>query len=97
MLVRVSVLLPTGDAKGGVLALFSRARNDQPPDRRALSHTTTNQPTNKKKQVDSIHNYMSYSDDACLDYFSPGQIERLNASFNTLRRGVKVQRGSTGR
>lgn len=50
-----------------------------------------------KQQVDSIHNYMSYSDDACLDYFSPGQIERLNASFNSLRRGVKVQRGSTGR
>lgn len=47
--------------------------------------------------VDSVHNFMSYSDDACLDYFSPGQVERLNASFESLRRGVRVQQASAGR
>jgi hypothetical protein len=46
--------------------------------------------------VDSVHNFMSYSDDACLDVFSPGQIERLVASFDGLRRGVKVQRPQSG-
>jgi hypothetical protein len=40
---------------------------------------------------------MSYSDDVCLDYFSPGQIERMNASFDALRRGVRVQQQSAGR
>lgn len=47
--------------------------------------------------VDSIHNYMSYSDDVCLDYFSPGQVERMNAAFDGLRRGVRVQQASAGR
>lgn len=50
----------------------------------------------ESKGVDSIHNFMSYSDDECLDYFSPGQVERLVASFEALRRGVKVQRRQSG-
>jgi hypothetical protein len=58
---------------------------------------TNKRPPLQKNQVDSIHNFMSYSDDACLDYFSPGQIERINASFDALRRGVRVQQQSAGR
>lgn len=48
------------------------------------------------KGVDSIHNFMSYSDDECLEYFTPGQIERMVASFDGLRRGIKVQSSSSG-
>jgi len=58
---------------------------------------TTSKKTKTTQQVDSIHNYMSYSDDKCLTYFTPGQIERINAAFDGLRRGVRVQQASAGR
>ncbi|KAJ7277967.1 metalloprotease [Mycena rebaudengoi] len=35
--------------------------------------------------VDPIHNYMDYSDDACMTEFTPGQIERLKAQMLTFR------------
>lgn len=42
--------------------------------------------------IDSLNNYMSYADDVCLNTFTAGQVERLVAGFDGLRRGVKVPR-----
>ena len=35
--------------------------------------------------VDNIHNYMDYSDDACMIEFSAGQAERMHAMWNEYR------------
>ncbi|KAF9006750.1 hypothetical protein BDQ17DRAFT_1465759 [Cyathus striatus] len=35
--------------------------------------------------VDPIHNFMDYSDDACMSEFTPGQIERMKAQISTYR------------
>ncbi|KAH9180002.1 Metalloprotease [Lactarius sanguifluus] len=31
--------------------------------------------------IDPIHNYMDYSDDSCMNQFTPGQIRRLSSQF----------------
>ncbi|GIZ43003.1 hypothetical protein CKM354_000624900 [Cercospora kikuchii] len=38
--------------------------------------------------VDSVFNYMDYTDDACTDEFTPGQIERGSNMYANLRAGV---------
>jgi hypothetical protein len=35
--------------------------------------------------LEPIHNYMDYSDDACLSEFSPGQVERMHAEWQAYR------------
>ena len=35
--------------------------------------------------VDSIHNYMDYSDDSCMNNFTPGQCTRLKSQIATYR------------
>ena len=37
--------------------------------------------------LDPIHNFMDYTDDACMDRFSGGQDERMDAMFATYRLG----------
>jgi hypothetical protein len=34
---------------------------------------------------DPVHNYMDYSDDACITEFTPGQIERMHELWTSLR------------
>ena len=34
---------------------------------------------------DPIHNYMDYSDDVCLNNFTPGQMERMLAHWHRFR------------
>ena len=35
--------------------------------------------------VDSFHNYMDYSDDSCMNNFTPGQCTRLKSQIATYR------------
>ena len=44
--------------------------------------------------VDPIHNYMDYSNDACLNTFSKGQIKRMMTSFEKSR--LNYKEGSDG-
>lgn len=37
--------------------------------------------------LDPITNFMDYTDDACMDRFTPGQSTRMNAQFSTYRFG----------
>jgi len=36
---------------------------------------------------DPIHNFMDYTDDACMDHFTPGQFTRADAIFDSIRAG----------
>jgi hypothetical protein len=38
--------------------------------------------------VDPIHNFMDYSQDSCMDMFSPGQVERMNDAWIDFRVGA---------
>jgi len=40
----------------------------------------------KDNGPDPVHNYMDYTDDACQDNFTPGQIERMLASWHRFRK-----------
>lgn len=44
--------------------------------------------------ADPIHNYMDYSDDACMSEFTPGQFERMRSTIGTLRPGLVASRGA---
>ncbi|KAF9644652.1 zincin [Thelephora ganbajun] len=39
--------------------------------------------------LDPIHNYMDYSNDSCMDNFTPGQIDRLRSQISTYR-GIEL-------
>lgn len=37
----------------------------------------------------AVHNYMDYSDDSCMNNFTPGQITRLQSQISTYR-GIEL-------
>lgn len=40
-----------------------------------------------KKGLDSVHNYMDYSFDACMDHFTPKQGKRMFSRYTAYRKG----------
>ncbi|KAI0080666.1 zincin [Panus rudis PR-1116 ss-1] len=63
--------------------------SDTPPEASPASGCPTGRDTCSGGGVDPIHNYMDYSDDACMNQFTPGQITRLQAQLRTYR-GISV-------
>ncbi|CAE6483076.1 unnamed protein product [Rhizoctonia solani] len=62
--------------------------NDTPPEAEAAYGCDYGRDTCPGGGKDSIHNFMNYSDDACLTEFTPGQFKRLKQQIK-LYRGVK--------
>lgn len=46
--------------------------------------------------TDMIRNYMDYTDDACMNIFTIGQVERMRATLNGPRAGIKTSDGLLG-
>jgi hypothetical protein len=61
--------------------------SDTPPQSIASSGCPVGQDSCSGGGVDSIHNWMDYSYDSCMDRFSTGQVTRATALFDQLRAG----------
>ncbi|EAU87255.2 metalloprotease 1 [Coprinopsis cinerea okayama7 len=78
--------------------------DDTPPQRNPTTGCPADDPTRPPKNScpapspdeedlpDPIHNYMDYSDDRCMNEFTPGQIERMHAHLATYR-GIELRTG----
>jgi hypothetical protein len=54
---------------------------DTPPQRVATSGCPVGQDSCNEPGLDSIHNYMDYSYDACYEEFTPGQVQRMQDAW----------------
>jgi hypothetical protein len=61
--------------------------SDTPPQKTLSSGCPVGQDSCPGGGVDSIHNWMDYSDDSCLDRFTAGQVTRATSLFDQLRAG----------
>ncbi|PWN51378.1 zincin [Violaceomyces palustris] len=59
--------------------------SDTPPQSTATSGCPASQDSCSGGGVDSIHNYMDYSTDACMNQFTKGQADRMNSICATYR------------
>jgi hypothetical protein len=60
--------------------------SDTPPEGTETFGCPTSKDSCSGGGVDPIHNYMDYSDDACMTQFTAGQIVRLKAQMSTFRK-----------
>jgi hypothetical protein len=54
---------------------------DTPPQRTATSRCPVGQDSCREPGLDSIHNYMDYSDDPCYNQFTAGQTTRMQDAW----------------
>ena len=59
--------------------------DDTPPQLIATSRCPEGQDSCKEPGLDSIHNYMDYSDDPCYTEFTAGQTARMQDQWNFFR------------
>jgi len=59
--------------------------SDTPPQASKSSGCPLRRDSCKGGGVDPIHNFMDYSDDACITEFTPGQVKRLRRQISTFR------------
>lgn len=52
--------------------------NDTPPEATPATGCPVNRDTCSAPGMDPIRNYMDYTDDACMDHFTPGQLRRMD-------------------
>jgi hypothetical protein len=58
---------------------------DTPAEAKAASGCPAGRNTCSAPGLDPIHNFMDYSDDSCMNQFTPGQIARLRSQIATYR------------